>query len=101
MTYNSPKFLEKNRYKYKTSYVQIPKTIMLIEKKHTHTLQNLNSQFSNLHCKKNCTHKRTTTISQAVKYAPQHSISSFDRTGQLAYLCSVEGKPKIYQILYF
>lgn len=37
MTYNSPKILEKNRYKYKTSYVQIPKTIMLIEKKHTHT----------------------------------------------------------------
>lgn len=63
-------------------------------------LKNLNNsefKFYNLHCK-NSQHTNTPQhhpCSQAVKYTHRHAhFSSFVRTGQLAYLCNVEGKPK-------
>lgn len=54
-------------------------------------------KFYNLHCK-NSQHTNTSQhhpFSQAVKYTHRHAhFSSFVRTGQLAYLCNIEGKPK-------
>lgn len=52
--------------------------------------------FSNLQCKKSHTYTRHPFPKLSNTFTKTH-VSSFVRTGQLAYLCSVEGKPKIHQ----